>query len=83
MIEAYLNAGMKLAKYKLLEDTTFYANIPEAPGVWANAQTLEECREELREVLEDWELLGVAHGHETPVFLGLKLPDFHKTEELA
>ncbi len=83
MIENYLNAGMKLAKYKLLEDNTFYANIPEAPGVWANAATLEECRDELRDVLEDWVLLGVARGHETPEFLGLKLPDFHATEEMA
>ncbi len=70
MIEEYQNAGMKLAKYKLLEDNSFYANIPEAPGVWANAGTLEECRDELREVLEDWVLLGVARGHEIPVFKG-------------
>ena len=68
MIAQYLEAGMKLAKYKLLEDNSFYANIPEAPGVWANAETLEECRDELREVLEDWVFLGITRGHQIPVF---------------
>lgn len=80
MFEEYLNAGMHLAKYKLLEDNTFYAHIPEAPGVWANATTLEECRDELKEVLEDWVLLGIAHGHEIPEFSGLSLPKFQKLE---
>ena len=83
MIEEYLNAGMKLAKYKLLEDNSFYANIPEAPGVWANAETLEDCRDELREVLEDWVLLGVARGHEIPIFLGFSLPKFQSLEEVV
>jgi predicted RNase H-like HicB family nuclease len=82
MIEEYLNAGMRLAKYKLLEDNSFYASILEAPGVWANAETLEDCRDELREVLEDWVLLGVARGHEIPVFSGFSLPNFQILEEV-
>jgi predicted RNase H-like HicB family nuclease len=83
MFEEYLNAGMRLAKYKLLEDNTFYASIPEAPGVWANAETLEACREELHEVLEDWVLLGIAHGHETPIFSGVALPNFKPLEAVS
>ncbi len=43
---------------------------------WANAETLEDCLDELREVLEDWVSLGVARGHEIPAFFGLSLPKF-------
>jgi predicted RNase H-like HicB family nuclease len=71
MFEDYRKTEMHLTKYELLEDNTFYASIPETPRVWANAQTLEKCREELREGLEDWVLLGIAHGHQTPVFSGI------------
>ncbi len=39
MIEEYLNAGMKLAKYKLLKDNSFYANIPQV-GKCRNARGL-------------------------------------------
>ena len=46
---------MRRAKYEILEDDgMFYGSIPELQGVWANADTLEECREELESVLEGW-----------------------------
>jgi predicted RNase H-like HicB family nuclease len=38
---------------------SYYGEIPECAGVYANAETLEECREELREVLEEWVLFRV------------------------
>ncbi|NJK43298.1 MAG: type II toxin-antitoxin system HicB family antitoxin [Pleurocapsa sp. SU_196_0] len=83
MFEEYLNAGMHLAKYELLEgDEGFYAEIPAAPGVWANAATLEECRDILREALEEWVLLGISLHHELPVFgdARLNLPYQHALE---
>jgi predicted RNase H-like HicB family nuclease len=74
MLTEYLQAAMRHAKYEILEDDgTFYGSIPECQGVWANAPTLEECREELREVLEGWVLLGIAHGHDLPVIDGISL----------
>ena len=74
MLTAYIQAAMRRAKYEILEDDgTFYGSIPDCQGVWANAPTLEECRDELREVLEGWVLLGIAHGHELPVIDGVKL----------
>lgn len=60
MFTEYIQAKLKGAKYKILEDETYFAEIPSLKGVWANAKTLENCREELREVLEDWTLLQVA-----------------------
>lgn len=68
MLTEYIQAALRGAKYEILpEDQTFYGNIPGFQGVWANADTLEACREELCEVLEDWIVLGLRLGHSLPV----------------
>jgi predicted RNase H-like HicB family nuclease len=68
MLTAYIQAAMRRAKYEILEDDgTFYGEIPGFQGVYANAPTLEECREQLLEVLEGWILLGISLHHELPV----------------
>lgn len=79
MLTAYINAAMASAYYELLpEDKTFYGEIPGLQGVWANAETLEACRQELQEVLEDWLLVGLRLGHAIPVLdqidLNAKVP---------
>ncbi len=52
---------MRKARYeKLEEDDSFYGEIPEFKGVYANEATLEECRNELKSVLEDWVLFSVS-----------------------
>jgi predicted RNase H-like HicB family nuclease len=63
MIIKYLSEAMRRAKYKILEDGSYYGWIEELPGVWANASRLEECREELQSVVEDWLFLGLKLGH--------------------
>ena len=64
---------MRLAKYEILEDRTFYGEIPGFDGVWATADSLETCREELQSVLEDWLILGLRMGHVLPVVAGINL----------
>ena len=64
---------MRHAQYEILDDKTFYGSISGFEGVWANEATLEECREELEEVLEDWILLGVSLNHDLPVVDGVEL----------
>lgn len=59
MLNEFIDKKLKLARYKLLADKSYFGEIPGVPGVWANARTLEKCRDELREVLEDWLLLKV------------------------
>lgn len=55
MLSAYLSAAMKRAHYEILsDDGTYYGDIPGFDGVYANAETLEGCRDELVEVLEEW-----------------------------
>ena len=67
MLTAYIEEAMKRARYKILQDGTYYGWVEELAGVWAQASTLEECRTELQSVIEDWLLLGLKLGHELPV----------------
>jgi predicted RNase H-like HicB family nuclease len=68
MFEDYLNAAMHLAKYELLEsDEGFYGFIELTLGVYASADTPENCRDLLREVLEGWLLLQIAGNQSLPV----------------
>lgn len=57
MLTEYIINRLKIAKYKILKDGSYFGEIPGLPGVWANAKTLEGCRTELRDVLEDWLIL--------------------------
>ncbi|HRK22917.1 MAG TPA: type II toxin-antitoxin system HicB family antitoxin [Fimbriimonadaceae bacterium] len=66
MLNAYIAAALRRAKYEILGDGTFFAEVPGLDGVFANADNLESCREQLTSVLEGWVLLGVSLGHEIP-----------------
>ena len=60
MLLEYIQAALRHAKYEILpDDGSYYGGISECNGVYANAKTLEDCREELREVLEEWVLFRV------------------------
>jgi predicted RNase H-like HicB family nuclease len=74
MLTEYIRAAMHQAKYEILpDDGTFYGEIPGFQGVYANADSLEGCREQLQEVLEGWIVLGLRLGHALPVVDGLEL----------
>ncbi len=73
MLTDYIRAAMSQAHYEILEDRTFYGEIPGLPGVLANAPTLETCRDELQEVLEEWIILGLHLGHALPTVGGIQL----------
>ena len=74
MLTAYIQAAMRQAKYEILpDDGTFYGEIPGFQGVYANATTLEACRDELQEVLEEWILFRVSRRLDLPAIGGLRL----------
>jgi predicted RNase H-like HicB family nuclease len=73
MLTEYIRAAMRQARYEILSDGTFYGEISGFQGVYANAETLEECREELQDVLEGWIVLGLRMGHILPVVEGVDL----------
>lgn len=68
MLTSYIRAAMRRAKYEILpDDRTYYGEIPGFKGVYANAKSLEACREELEEVLEEWILFRVSRNLSLPV----------------
>ena len=74
MLTKYLDAAMRHAHYEILSDVgTYYGEIPECRGVYANAPTLEECRSELAEVLEDWLLFRIHKNLPVPKIDGIEL----------
>jgi len=74
MLTDYIKAAMKKAKYKMIEDPNpFFGEVPELPGVWANAATLEDCRDELQEVVEGWIIVSLQLGHDIPVLNRINL----------
>jgi predicted RNase H-like HicB family nuclease len=53
MLSDYIRAALRRATYKICpSDGSYFGEISEVPGVWAHADTLEACRDELAEVLE-------------------------------
>ncbi len=73
MLTQYIDAAMRRATYEILQDRTYYGEIPGLDGVLANAPTLEACRDQLKEVLEGWIVLGLRLGHPLPAIDGLRL----------
>lgn len=73
MLTEYVERAMRHARYEFMEGGRFFGQIPQCKGAWAEAKTLEACREELRSVLEDWILLGLHLGDKLPVIDGINL----------
>ena len=64
---------MRGAKYELLEQGGYYGSIPGFEGVWADAVSLEECRDELEEVLEEWLPFRLSRQLPVPIIDGMDL----------
>jgi predicted RNase H-like HicB family nuclease len=61
MFNDYIQAAIAQATYEFLpNDATFYGEIEGFQGVYATGFTIEACRKELMEVLEEWILLSIA-----------------------
>ena len=72
MLTDYIAQKLTQARYKILEDGTYFGEIPGLQGVWASEKTLEKCREVLREVLEEWLILKLRDGDKIPDFPRIK-----------
>ena len=57
MLIKFIEKKLTKAKYELLDDGSYFGEIPGFKGVWANDKNLEKCRDELREVFEEWLIL--------------------------
>ena len=74
MLIEYVQEAMRRARYVILEDDeSYYGEIPGLRGVYANARTLETCREELQEVLEGWLFIRLRRNLPIPTLRGISL----------
>ena len=73
MLFEYIQKSLRKAEYKLLDNGTWFAEIPGFEGVWANAPTVEECRIELQEVLEEWLVLKIRDRDPIPEIEGAEI----------
>lgn len=72
MLLEYIQEALRRAHYEIIEDAEpYYGEVPELPGVWATASSLEQCRENLQEVIEGWLLIRLQKG--------LSIPDLGNT----
>ena len=82
MLTEYIKTAMQRALYEILPNGEgFFGKIDGFQGVWANSDTLEGCREELQEVLEEWLLIGFKRGSPIPVIGGYRNESSHKNSE--
>lgn len=73
MLSQYMAKALERAEYKKLGDGTWFAEVLGFPGVWANAPTVEACRSELLEVLEEWLLLKLRDQDPIPAVEGIEI----------
>jgi predicted RNase H-like HicB family nuclease len=65
---------MRHAHYEILaDDNSFYGEIAACRGVFATGASLEECRRELEEVLQDWLLFRIHKNLPVPSIDGVSL----------
>ena len=72
MFAEYIQAAMDKATYEIIDDPkpSFYGEVPELQGLWATGKTLEECRKNLIESLEDRIAAHLAWGYPIPPLEG-------------
>ncbi len=71
MLLRYIQAALDRAHYEMIVDEEpFYGEVPALEGVWATGRTLEECRANLAEAIEDWLLFSIAQGFPIPSLAG-------------
>ncbi|MBL6992211.1 MAG: type II toxin-antitoxin system HicB family antitoxin [Bacteriovoracaceae bacterium] len=73
MLVEYIQGALENAEYKRLENGTWFAEIPGFKGVWANGKTVEECRKELVDVLEEWLILKLRDADPVPLVKGYEI----------
>ncbi len=70
MISRYVQEALRRARYRMLDDGTFCGTVANLRGVVANADTLEQCRDQLAEIVEEWVLVRVSRGLSVPALGG-------------
>ena len=74
MLLEYIQEALNRARYELIDDEEpYYGEVPELSGVWASGKSLEECRENLKEVIEGWLIVRFQKSLPIPELGGKRL----------
>ena len=74
MFAEYIQAALEKAEYEVIDNPEpFYAHVPGLVGVWATGKTVEDCRKELIEVIEEWIVAKLQWGQPIPPMGGLTI----------
>ncbi len=67
MLIQYIQTALEKAKYEIIEDDEpYYGEVSELEGVWGTGKTLEECRRDLEEVIDEWIVFRLRKGLTIP-----------------
>jgi len=66
MITRYVDQALRRARYREVDGGIYCATVPGLRGVIASGSTLEKCRDDLAEVVEEWVLVRIARGLPVP-----------------
>jgi predicted RNase H-like HicB family nuclease len=76
MLIEYIHAALEKARYEIIgDDEPYYGEVPELEGVWATGNTLEECRRNLEEVIDEWIVFRLRRGLTLPSIGGHVIED--------
>jgi predicted RNase H-like HicB family nuclease len=73
MIIDYIQAALKRAHYESLSNGFYMATVECLPGVIATGKTIEECRADLIDVIEEWVTIRLQRGLDVPSVDGLRI----------
>jgi len=81
MITEYIEAALAKATYEIIEDEEpYYGEVPGLQCVWASGRTLEECRRNLKEVVEGWIVVRLRKGLPIPAIDGHVVAELEELE---
>ena len=67
MLIQYIQAALENARYEIINDEEpYYGEVPGLEGVWSSGNTLEECRKNLEEIIDEWVIVRLAKGLPIP-----------------
>ncbi|MBN1323299.1 MAG: type II toxin-antitoxin system HicB family antitoxin [Methanotrichaceae archaeon] len=70
MFSEYVEAALRRANYEILVNGTYMATVDDLQGVIATGQTVEACRWDLIEVIEEWITIRLHRGLDIPALDG-------------
>ncbi len=73
MLVRYIDTALRRARYRQMDDDSFCATVPGLRGVVAIGRTVEACRDQLAQVVEEWVLIRIARGLKVPPLGGARV----------